>query len=1624
THSGDKECPHCKRKLSGCHYDRHLAAHAREHVCTHCQKRFKNATNLKRHLDAVHPQGSLLKCSKCVYSTRSKQQMKKHAVKKHRDERRRVCEECADSFRTLGAYLVHRRQHARAREKNESPQTFRCPHCRASFNARLARTAHMSHCGRRRHANQQGRGADDDDWESEFALDGAATIYRARVEGDVETKVTSVALIANKAKMLRKLTEQARALKGLKFWLSVRVGATRETAKGLEEEEKHLRSQNHIVLAGETGERQLEQAILQTVESADNMITEGGSSWQITAVYFIEMNVVEYAPLAASSYIPLPKALRNSKLGIINIKNDNDAECFRWCVLAVKFPPSEPRAHAERIAHYRPYYNELKFGKLESENFKISDIPKFEKLNPEFSFTVVTVNNAKTFYPMYASYEEAETHVTLLHFSEKNKSHYAVVKSLDTLLYSTTAHKSGKYFCKFCFNKFLTDEKRNAHEALCRENGPQKSKLPAEGSTICFDTKLYNKTQRSEFVGYFDFECRMVEVNETAGKKTRKTMKHVPVCYVIIITDYKGDLVCGPFTYFAEEGVVQHFINKVLEIEDYLFKNKKEYPVNMSHAQYVQFDNTFECELCGRRFASPAEKIIDHEHFIEYENYRSALHGYGPEEEQQCNALRRRSNILTMISHNGIKYDSVLVWKGAIEHPALEGREIKVIPRTKSSYLSFTIYLDDGRGVTFIDSFRHVMGSLESLAQSLAPQEMRVLRACFKNDVTRPLLEKKGIYPYEYVRRFEQYEETKLPSIEDFFSSLSECTITQEEYSHANAVFNAFECKNLKDYTLLYCVCDCALLCDIFSSYRRTTYETFQLEPCKFVSGASLSFACALKKTRLRIENITCPDQFAFIERSVRGGQSFISARYLKANNEFCEDYDSSQPKTFLSVFDLTALYTGAMRSSLPCGEYQWVDQSEYAMGNLREDDEYCYYWEIDATYPAHLHEAHRDYPLAPEKLHITEQMLSPAQKRLLAVAGRELPKKDVKLVGHFGDRRNYVCHALLLQEYVARGLVVTRVHRGLKFRQAPILKPYMDYLVQKRAAATTDFQQMYFKGQGNSSFGYCLKSNRGHINVKIVRSRRKLKKLTKSPFFHSFTIFGSDLIAVQMKQAVLKLDYPVIVGASILEKSKLTAFRTYFALKDALGPTARCAFHDTDSWAFLYRADSIEEGYKKIAHLMDFSNLPPSHPMYNTSRKKVPLYLKDEYPLAPLHSFVGIRAKNYAFKYCTSDGKDVKKCKGIQKSAVRKHIKFEDYKRCIFENYEKAVTFSYIRDDGKQNMYTWEAKKSALCNFDSKRRLCANGTDTVPYFYEVAVMPSTRQVRASCIASLAALALAVACSRVAPAHADPLAENSTVRCLDLPFWRDVLRRYTCVPEEEYYARFNKWIEFCDLVALDKNISEDDLGWNFEAYSGFLPVRGDMVGGSQSGKTTLVLDVLQHRHRIIDGHIKNFYWALPEDAAVPQAVLTHEPSFNIIRGPPVPSDIERDSLVVVDDLGGRCQTADIAKLFTVTSHHSRNSHLFSVLCTASPARRVALLRTLTREEVLAVCEVILNAISKEGGCPLGAGEARKCERYKGLLRDLAYSKKIGWKGKKKLIVQKGRGAWLVPVLSALLAFAS
>ena len=61
----------------------------------------------------------------------------------------------------------------------------------------------------------------------------------------------------------------------------------------------------------------------------DKWVSEG-SGWVIGRIDSHYINVTLYKPLNGSRYIELPMELRNSKKGLINMKNE-DEECFRWC---------------------------------------------------------------------------------------------------------------------------------------------------------------------------------------------------------------------------------------------------------------------------------------------------------------------------------------------------------------------------------------------------------------------------------------------------------------------------------------------------------------------------------------------------------------------------------------------------------------------------------------------------------------------------------------------------------------------------------------------------------------------------------------------------------------------------------------------------------------------------------------------------------------------------------------------------------------------------------------------------------------------------------------------------------------------------------------------------------------------------------------------------------------------------------------------------------------------------------------------------------------------------------------------------------------------------------------------
>ena len=62
------------------------------------------------------------------------------------------------------------------------------------------------------------------------------------------------------------------------------------------------------------------------------------------------------------------------------------------------------------------------------------------------------------------------------------------------------------------------------------------------------------------------------------------------------------------------------------------------------------------------------------------------------------------------------------------------------------------------------------------------------------------LMSKKGIYPYDYMDSFDKFNDTQLPSKEQFYSQLNNEHISYDDYKHAKKVWGGFNLKNMGQY--------------------------------------------------------------------------------------------------------------------------------------------------------------------------------------------------------------------------------------------------------------------------------------------------------------------------------------------------------------------------------------------------------------------------------------------------------------------------------------------------------------------------------------------------------------------------------------------------------------------------------------------------------------------------------------------------------------------------------------------------------------------------------------------------------------------------------------------------------
>ena len=1066
-----------------------------------------------------------------------------------------------------------------------------------------------------------------------------------------------------------------------------------------------------LVLEG-TDINKLYNEMANEIEEEIQKVNEGESSgWRYEGVISLVLHVTKWEPIYGSSYIPLDPYIANKK-AIINMKNEDD-KCFMWCVLRALYPKND---HPERID------KDLK-SKQDNINMNgihypvsLKAIDHFEHLNPNISISVLGYNKEDRVFPLRISkYTGCDYDIVLLLLKEaekgengeiKEKTHYTLVKNKSALIASQkNNHKGKRHLCLNCFNSFNTSESLNKHKEYCYENKSVKITMPPQNTYLKF--KNFHHSEKAPFAVYADFESLIKPLNncdpDPNKSYTKKYQKHEPISfsYYIAVNGVFFKPVLRKYTKTKpEDADAMDIFIKWLEEDVKDIANIEPKEMIFTEEDIKHFNNASDCWICGEELGN--DRVRDHCHFTG--RYRGPAHN-------SCNLKYRKPKNISVFFHNLSGYDSHLFIK-KLGTPD-KNENIDCIPNNEEKYISFSKTIVTGQytnkkgevkdktfKIVFKDSLKFMSSSLGVLVNNLPKDAFKNLLNYFTPKQAE-ILKQKGFYPCEYMDSEEKFNDTKLPPREAFYSNLSGKGITEKDYKHAGDVWNSFKMKTFKEYHELYNITDVLLLADVFENFRDLCLKIYGLDPVYYFTAPGLAWDACLKITDIDLELLSDPNMLLMFEKGIRGGISIISNRYGEANNKYMrKGFNKNKPSKYLMYLDANNLYGCAMSEKLPTHGFKWLScgEMEKLFNNqvLQVWEKIPCILEVDLEYPENLHDLHNDYPFCPE--------------RVKCKNGVE------KLIPNLNDKTKYIIHYKNLIQCLRAGIKLKKIHRGIKFVESEWMKPYIDKNTNLRAMAKNNFEKDFFKLMNNSVFGKTMENIRNRVDVKLVNTKEKLRKLVAKPNLRSPPkIFSENLVSVHMRKTSLTMNKPIYLGMCILDLSKIIMFDFHYNyIKSKYADKAKLLFTDTDS--LMYEIET-EDFYKDIAgdvkDKFDTSDYPENHPsgIPTGENKKVLGMMKDETAGKIIKEFVGLRSKLYSF--VMDDGGETKKCKGIKKQVVERSIRHEHYKTCLTTGKELLRKQNILRSYNHE-VYTEEVNKVALSALDDKRYILSDGMDTL----------------------------------------------------------------------------------------------------------------------------------------------------------------------------------------------------------------------------------------------------------------------------------------------------------------------
>ena len=305
------------------------------------------------------------------------------------------------------------------------------------------------------------------------------------------------------------------------------------------------------------------------------------------------------------------------------------------------------------------------------------------------------------------------------------------------------------------------------------------------------------------------------------------------------------------------------------------------------------------------------------------------------------------------------------------------------------------------------------------------------------------------------------------------------------------------------------------------------------------------------------------------------------------------------------------------------------------------------------------------------------------------------------------------------LQYYLQKGLILKKIHRAISFEQKAFLKKFIEKVTHLRSQAKNDFEIRLFKLFANSTFGKFIENVRNYIEVTLCNNEKNLRNACLGHHVRSFQIINKNLTSVMKKPNIITLNKPLAVGFAILELSKLFMYQSYYDVFMSYfgSKNISLCFSDTDSFLFQVKSNNLINDLQKLKKYFDFSKYPKDHVLYDNSKANQLFYFKDECcGKTAITQFIGLRPKCYSLllrNLKTSNLETKKVCKGLKRTAIKHHLSFADYEKCLHHQTIQYKSFKNLTSK-KHKISTYQIRKIALSAIDTKRHTLDCGYHTL----------------------------------------------------------------------------------------------------------------------------------------------------------------------------------------------------------------------------------------------------------------------------------------------------------------------